>query len=91
MDPRSIFLQCTDKSDFYCIPLWWADKEYDLSSYKVDDQFLVGNDILVIPILEKGSTMKDAPNQPYICILSVHNIHICITTYESHNKAFFHS
>ncbi|CAH1780363.1 unnamed protein product [Owenia fusiformis] len=39
-------------------PLWWVDP-MDFNTHGIDSQFLVGNEILVAPILEKGSTTRD--------------------------------
>ena len=38
-------------------PLWWADPN-DKKTHGVDDQFLVGNEILVAPIVDKGATQR---------------------------------
>ena len=39
-------------------PLWWTDPE-DEVTLTCDDQFLLGNDILVAPVLEQGMTSRD--------------------------------
>ena len=39
-------------------PLWWADNS-DSNTYLVDDQFLVGNDILVAPIVNESTYKRD--------------------------------
>ena len=42
-------------------PLWWIDASANGSSpsYWVDDQFLLGDDILVAPVLEQGAVKRD--------------------------------
>lgn len=39
-------------------PLWWADNS-DLNLYRIDDQFLVGDTILVAPIVTENSFQRD--------------------------------
>ena len=39
-------------------PLWWVSPE-DRTAQTIDSEFLVGNDILVAPILDKWSTSRD--------------------------------
>lgn len=39
-------------------PLWWTDPA-DSECQRIDDEFLLGNDLLVAPIVEKGSTKRD--------------------------------
>lgn len=38
-------------------PLWWADPE-DQSLWAVDDAFLLGNSLLIAPILEEGASQR---------------------------------
>ena len=38
-------------------PLWWAAPD-DPAAYKVDDQFMVGDDLLVAPVLVQGATRR---------------------------------
>ena len=39
-------------------PLWWTDPE-DEVALTCDDQFLLGDDLLVTPVLEQGMTSRD--------------------------------
>ena len=39
-------------------PLWWVSPE-DRTAQTIDSEFLVGNDILVAPILDKWSSSRD--------------------------------
>ncbi|RNA20253.1 hypothetical protein BpHYR1_035575 [Brachionus plicatilis] len=39
-------------------PLWWTDNS-DLMALKISDEFLVGNDILVAPILDENHYKRD--------------------------------
>ncbi len=39
-------------------PVWWI-APYDAEALKIDSEFLVGNDILVAPVLEKGAIERD--------------------------------
>ena len=42
-------------------PLWWTARarRADDPSLTVDDQFLLGDDVLVAPVLEQGATARD--------------------------------
>lgn len=39
-------------------PLWWVDNT-DSTSYSINDQFLVGNEILVAPITDDKTYKRD--------------------------------
>ena len=39
-------------------PIWWADP-LDSSTFNISDQFLLGDQILVAPIVEEGATRRD--------------------------------
>ncbi|KAK9806886.1 hypothetical protein WJX72_006324 [[Myrmecia] bisecta] len=39
-------------------PLWWLDPD-DESTYLISDQFAVGMDIIVAPVVEKGAVARD--------------------------------
>ncbi|XP_015792723.1 myogenesis-regulating glycosidase [Tetranychus urticae] len=39
-------------------PIWWLDSQ-SAETYTIDDQFAIGNEILVAPILEMGKTTRD--------------------------------
>ncbi|KAK6176284.1 hypothetical protein SNE40_014595 [Patella caerulea] len=39
-------------------PLWWIAPQ-DANTFTIDDQFLLGNDILVAPVVNKGATSRD--------------------------------
>uniref|UniRef100_T1KGV6 ABC transporter domain-containing protein n=1 Tax=Tetranychus urticae TaxID=32264 RepID=T1KGV6_TETUR len=41
-----------------CRPIWWLDSQ-SAETYTIDDQFAIGNDILVAPFLEMGKTIRD--------------------------------
>ena len=38
-------------------PMWWTQNDPD--AYMIDDQFFVGNNIIVAPIVEEGKTERD--------------------------------
>ena len=50
-------LECTKTGDPIIRPLWWISPK-DSTTYTIDSEFLVGNDILVAPILDKGSNRR---------------------------------
>jgi myogenesis-regulating glycosidase len=39
-------------------PIWWIDNS-DSNTYTIDDQFLVGDDILVAPVLKPNSIQRE--------------------------------
>ena len=39
-------------------PLWWVDPD-DFQTYTLDSEFMVGNSLLVAPILEAGARHRD--------------------------------
>lgn len=39
-------------------PMWWLQPE-DEDAYLIDDQFAIGNDIVVAPVLYQGKTERD--------------------------------
>ncbi|KAG9261847.1 putative family 31 glucosidase [Astyanax mexicanus] len=39
-------------------PLWWIAKD-DEAAYKIDSQFLIGDDLMVAPVLEPGKQERD--------------------------------
>ena len=39
-------------------PIWWLDPE-DAIALGVDDEFLLGDDILIAPVMEEGSIQRD--------------------------------
>ena len=39
-------------------PVWWLDPS-DETALAIDDQFLLGNDILVAPVLDQGAVSRD--------------------------------
>ncbi|XP_022186450.2 myogenesis-regulating glycosidase [Nilaparvata lugens] len=39
-------------------PIWWVDPENDVA-HKIDDEYMLGEDILVAPVLEVGATARD--------------------------------
>jgi alpha-glucosidase (family GH31 glycosyl hydrolase) len=40
-----------------CRPLWWLDP-LDEETYAIDDQFAVGDDIIIAPVVEKGARWR---------------------------------
>ena len=40
-----------------CKPLWWLDPT-DKETYNVDDQFAIGDDVIVAPVVEKGAVRR---------------------------------
>lgn len=42
-------------------PLWWIDSSDDENSpsYWIDDEYLLGSDVLVAPVVEQGATKRD--------------------------------
>ena len=40
-----------------CRPMWWLDPK-DASTFAIDDQFAVGDDIIIAPVVEKGATSR---------------------------------
>jgi len=40
-------------------PVWWLSEPDDEPALTVGNQFLLGNDVLVAPVLEKGVTGRD--------------------------------
>ncbi|KAG9281127.1 SITS-binding protein-like [Astyanax mexicanus] len=41
----------------YC-PLWWVSPE-DPATFSIDDEFLIGDEVLVAPVTEKGASQRD--------------------------------
>ena len=41
-----------------CRPMWWLAPE-DENTYRIQDQFAVGNDVIVAPVVTKGVTKRD--------------------------------
>ncbi len=39
-------------------PIWWAEPDGNTTVYQISDQFLVGDDILVAPVLDAGLTER---------------------------------
>ena len=39
-------------------PIWWEDAS-DQEALKVDDEFLLGSDLLVAPVMEEGAVSRD--------------------------------
>ncbi|CAG2100342.1 unnamed protein product [Medioppia subpectinata] len=39
-------------------PMWWTQPE-DRDAYVINDQFSIGNDIIVAPVIEEGQTERD--------------------------------
>lgn len=40
-----------------CRPMWWLDPK-DPETFVIDDQFVVGEDIIVAPVIQKGATSR---------------------------------
>ncbi|XP_061117836.1 myogenesis-regulating glycosidase-like [Conger conger] len=58
--PRVLELaaEVLDTGDPIIRPLWWIATE-DEAAYKIDSQFLIGDDLLVAPVLEPGKRERD--------------------------------
>lgn len=41
-----------------CRPLWWLDP-HDAETYRIHDQFAIGNDLIVAPVVVKGAVTRD--------------------------------
>ncbi|XP_035273329.1 SITS-binding protein [Anguilla anguilla] len=39
-------------------PLWWVSPD-DLNTFTIDDEFLIGDEVLVAPVTERGATQRD--------------------------------
>uniref|UniRef100_W5LBR6 Si:ch211-236l14.4 n=1 Tax=Astyanax mexicanus TaxID=7994 RepID=W5LBR6_ASTMX len=39
-------------------PLWWVSPE-DPATFSIDDEFLIGDEVLVAPVTEKGASQRD--------------------------------
>ncbi|XP_013387026.1 myogenesis-regulating glycosidase isoform X1 [Lingula anatina] len=50
--------QATQTGDPILRPLWWVAPN-DAITHTIDNQFLIGDSILVAPVLEKGATARD--------------------------------
>jgi len=40
-------------------PVWWSADRADEPALTVDDQFMLGDDVLVAPVVEHGATERD--------------------------------
>lgn len=49
--------QTTTSGEPLIRPMWWVEPE-DSNTYTIDDQFMLGDDVLVAPVVEKGHTTK---------------------------------
>ncbi|KAK9522967.1 hypothetical protein VZT92_019401 [Zoarces viviparus] len=47
-----------DTGDPIIRPLWWIAND-DEAAYKIDSQFLIGDDLMVAPVLEPGKQERD--------------------------------
>lgn len=58
--PRVLELagEVLDTGDPIIRPLWWIAK-HDEAAYKIDSQFLIGDDLMVAPVLEPGKQERD--------------------------------
>lgn len=41
-----------------CRPMWWLDPE-DKNTYAIDDQFAIGDDVVVAPVVSEGKNSRD--------------------------------
>jgi alpha-glucosidase (family GH31 glycosyl hydrolase) len=41
-----------------CRPLWWLDAT-DAETFEIDDQFALGDDCIVAPVVHKGAVTRD--------------------------------
>lgn len=58
--PRVLELagEVLDTGDPIIRPLWWIANN-DEAAYKIDSQFLIGDDLMVAPVLEAGKQERD--------------------------------
>lgn len=58
--PRVLELagEVLDTGDPIIRPLWWISSK-DEAAYKIDSQFLIGDDLMVAPVLEPGKQERD--------------------------------
>ncbi|XP_063051208.1 myogenesis-regulating glycosidase isoform X2 [Engraulis encrasicolus] len=58
--PRVLELagEVLDTGDPIIRPLWWISTD-DEAAYKIDSQFLIGDDLMVAPVLEPGKQERD--------------------------------
>lgn len=58
--PRVLELagEVLDTGDPIIRPLWWIAND-DEAAYKIDSQFLIGDDLMVAPVLEPGKQERD--------------------------------
>ena len=47
-----------DSLEPMCRPLWWLDP-HDTETYRIQDQFAIGNDLIVAPVVTRGATTRD--------------------------------
>ncbi|XP_054160917.1 myogenesis-regulating glycosidase-like [Oppia nitens] len=40
-------------------PMWWTQPDDSFDAYIIDDQFSIGNDIIVAPVVDEGHTERD--------------------------------
>ena len=50
--------ESTQSGDPILRPLWWNDPN-DHNTYTIDDEFMVGNDLLVAPVTDDGKRKRD--------------------------------
>ena len=55
---KSALIEHQHKGSPIVRPMWWNEKS-DNESLMINDQFMVGNDIVVAPIIEEGKTERD--------------------------------
>ena len=48
-------------------PLWWIDP-FDLNSFNISDQFLIGDQVLVAPVLIQNTTSRNIYIPNGVCI-----------------------
>lgn len=60
VSPRVLELagEVLDTGDPIIRPLWWIAME-DEAAFKIDSQFLIGEDLMVAPVLEPGKQERD--------------------------------
>ncbi len=58
--PKVIMLgrESTRTGDPIIRPMWWK-APYDMHTFDIEDQFMIGNTVLVAPILNRGQTHRD--------------------------------
>ena len=55
---RQLLPAASERLEPICRPLWWLDP-YDENTYDISDQFALGQNIVVAPVVERGAVSRD--------------------------------